>query len=50
MKIKRNKSVKARIPDPAKNETFKRENTPALKIKRQKLARGTFRGKRWFPQ
>jgi hypothetical protein len=50
IRINRKKSVKAHIEDPAKNENFKRETTPALKIKRHKLARGTFRGKRWFPQ
>lgn len=50
MKIVRKRSPKAHKPDPAKNERFKEENTPALKLKRHKLARGVFRGKRWFPQ
>ncbi len=43
------RSSKAHKPDPAKNDEFKDQTTKDHKIKENKLTRGTFFGKRWFP-
>jgi phosphoribosylamine-glycine ligase len=43
------KSSKAHIPDPEKNDHFEAEKTKDHKIKENKLTRGKYFGKRWFP-
>lgn len=48
--IKKNISKKAHMPDPAKNDQFHRENTPVVKVHKEKVPHGKFHGKRWFPQ
>ena len=43
-------SKKAHIPDHAKNDTFKEENTPEIKKHKGKVPHGKFYGKHWFPE
>lgn len=44
------KSKKAHIPDPAKNDHFHEQDTPTEKSHKNKVPHGKFYGKRWFPE
>jgi hypothetical protein len=43
------RSSKTHIPDHEKNDQFNDQKTKDHKIKENKLTRGKFFGKRWFP-